>query len=92
MCAGSLDTFQIFVWSVKTRRLLDVLAGHTSPVVGLAFSPKFGLLASVSWDRTVRTWDVFDGKGGCCVGTFMLRLLDAVFVRLQTSILSLRSD
>jgi len=63
VCAGSLDTFQIFVWSVKTRRLLDVLSGHTGPVVGLAFSPKLSLLASVSWDHNLRTWDVFDGKG-----------------------------
>lgn len=63
MCAGSLDTFQIFVWSVKTGRLLDILAAHEGPVVALAFSPTQALLASVSWDRTLRTWDVFSGKG-----------------------------
>ncbi|KAK9830156.1 hypothetical protein WJX72_010038 [[Myrmecia] bisecta] len=64
LCAGSMDTFQIFVWSVKTARLLDVLASHEGPVVGLAFSPTQPLLASASWDKTVRTWDVFSGKGG----------------------------
>lgn len=63
VCAGSLDTFQIFVWSVKTGRLLDILAAHEGPVVALAFSPTQAVLASVSWDRTLRTWDVFSGKG-----------------------------
>lgn len=66
VCAGSLDTFQIFVWSVKTGRLLDILAAHEGPVVALAFSPTQALLASVSWDRTLRTWDVFSGKGEIC--------------------------
>ena len=59
ICAGSLDTFQIFVWATKTARLLDVLAAHEGPVVALAFSPTQPLLASGSWDKTVRTWDVF---------------------------------
>ncbi len=63
--AGSLDTFQVYVWAVRTARLLDALAGHEGPVVALAFSPAQPLLASASWDRTVRTWDVFRrGPGG----------------------------
>ncbi len=48
---------QIYVWSVRTGRLLDVLAGHEGPVSQLAFSPGGGpatLLASASWDKTVR--------------------------------------
>ena len=53
ICAGSLDTFQIFVWATKTARLLDVLAAHEGPVVALAFSPTQPLLASGSWDKTV---------------------------------------
>lgn len=55
---------QIYVWSLKTGRLLDVLAGHEGPVSALAFSPITSLLASGSWDRTVRTWDVYGGGGG----------------------------
>jgi WD40 repeat protein len=42
---------QIYVWSVKTGRLLDVLAGHEGPVSGLAFCPTQPLLASCSWDK-----------------------------------------
>ncbi|KAJ0924868.1 putative transcription factor WD40-like family [Helianthus annuus] len=63
ICAGTLDSFEIFVWSMKTGRLLDVLSGHEGPVHGLMFSPTNAILASSSWDRTVRLWDVFDGKG-----------------------------
>eukprot|EP00250_Pteridium_aquilinum_P004303 c14523_g1_i1 orf=130-3006(+) len=64
VCAGSLDSFQIYVWSMKTSRLLDVLSGHEGPVHGLMFSPVQEMLASSSWDKSVRIWDVFDGKGG----------------------------
>ncbi|XP_031265201.1 periodic tryptophan protein 2 [Pistacia vera] len=63
ICAGTLDSFEIFVWSMKTGRLLDILSGHEGPVHGLAFSPTNAVLASSSWDKTVRLWDVFEGKG-----------------------------
>ena len=51
VCAGSKDSFQIFVWSLKTGRLLDVLAAHEGPVIALGFCPGAPLLASASWDR-----------------------------------------
>ncbi|KAJ8755908.1 hypothetical protein K2173_024453 [Erythroxylum novogranatense] len=63
ICAGTLDSFEVFVWSMKTGRLLDVLSGHEGPVHGLMFSPTTDVLASSSWDKTVRLWDVFKGKG-----------------------------
>jgi periodic tryptophan protein 2 len=60
VCAGSLDSFEIFVWSVQTGKLLDILTGHSGPVSSLAFDPTgSGRLLSGSWDKTLRVWDIF---------------------------------
>ncbi|CAG7849860.1 Periodic tryptophan protein 2 AltName: Full=U three protein 1; AltName: Full=U3 small nucleolar RNA-associated protein 1; Short=U3 snoRNA-associated protein 1 [Serendipita indica DSM 11827] len=56
--AGSNDTYEIFFWSVQSGKLLDILTGHTGPVSSLAFSPVGNTLASGSWDKSVRIWDV----------------------------------
>ncbi|MFI1645656.1 hypothetical protein ACH4XT_01735 [Streptomyces avidinii] len=34
------------------------LTGHTSDVVSISFAPESTVLATASWDRTVRLWDV----------------------------------
>ncbi|MFF4432813.1 hypothetical protein ACFYZ4_27090 [Streptomyces sp. NPDC001513] len=36
------------------------LTGHTSDVVSISFAPKSTVLATASWDRTVRLWDIGD--------------------------------
>mmetsp|Transcript_6250 Transcript_6250/g.22223 ORF Transcript_6250/g.22223 Transcript_6250/m.22223 type:complete len:926 (-) Transcript_6250:29-2806(-) len=59
VCAGAVDPFDIYVWSLQTGKLLDVLSGHEGPVSSLAFSPTTPFLASGSWDHTVKVWDVF---------------------------------
>ena len=64
VAAGGFDVFDIFVWSMQTGHLLQTLSGHEGPISGISFTPKtHPVLASSSWDKTVRTWDVFDGKG-----------------------------
>ncbi|KAJ2781926.1 U3 snoRNP protein [Coemansia javaensis] len=60
VCAGCQDSFEIYMWSMQTGRLLDVLSGHEAPISGLAFRPDGLALASSAWDHTVRVWDVFD--------------------------------
>ena len=82
MSAGAQDSFEIFLWSMQTGRLLEVglylyvvfvgdngsnakrgaqvLGGHEGPVSSLCFSPVQSILASASWDRTVRLWDMMD--------------------------------
>ncbi|KAF6744166.1 WD40-repeat-containing domain protein [Ephemerocybe angulata] len=57
---GSSDSYEVFLWSVQTGKLLDILTGHEGPISALAFSPVGdNQLASGSWDKTVRVWSVF---------------------------------
>ncbi|EOO01492.1 putative periodic tryptophan protein 2 protein [Phaeoacremonium minimum UCRPA7] len=60
VAAGSLDSFDVHIWSVQTGQLLDQLSGHEGPISSLAFAPNGGLLVSGSWDRTARIWSIFD--------------------------------
>ena len=67
VAAGGADVFDIFVWSMQTGHLVQTLSGHEGPISACAFTPTITkpLLASSSWDKTLRTWDVFEGsKGG----------------------------
>ncbi|KAK9474492.1 WD40-repeat-containing domain protein [Dipodascopsis tothii] len=59
VCAGSLDEFDVYLWSVQTGQLLDKLAGHEGPVSCLSFAEDGSTLASASWDKTVRVWNIF---------------------------------
>ena len=59
VCAGSLDSFDVHIWSVQTGQLLDQLSGHEGPVASLAFAPSADIIASGSWDHTVRIWSIF---------------------------------
>lgn len=65
VAAGCVDTFEVVVWSLRTGKVLELLAGHKGPVASLAFRPRRGTLASGSWDRTVRLWDMYERKGSC---------------------------
>ncbi|CAL3973131.1 hypothetical protein PZA11_005450 [Diplocarpon coronariae] len=60
VCAGSLDSFDIHIWDVRTGQLLDRLSGHEGPVSTLAFAPNGGVVVSGSWDHTVRIWELFN--------------------------------
>lgn len=59
VCGGSVDSFDIFVWSVQTGQLLDTLSGHEGPISCLSFSDENSMLASASWDKTIRVWSIF---------------------------------
>jgi periodic tryptophan protein 2 len=62
IAAGGQDVFEIYLWSMKIGRLCEVMSEHEGPVVSLAFSPAPGstMLASTSWDRTLRLWNAIE--------------------------------
>ncbi|CAK0840948.1 unnamed protein product [Prorocentrum cordatum] len=54
--------YAIYVWSIQTGNVLEVLAAHTSHVQSIHFSPSPsnpGQLVSASWDSTLRVWDLY---------------------------------
>lgn len=51
VCAGSLEPFHIYVWSLQTGQLLDILSGHEGPIACLeSCSSNGNIIASGSWD------------------------------------------
>ena len=52
---------KIAIWAEGKTAPDRTLDGHAAPVAGLAVSPDGAMLASASWDRTVRLWPVVGG-------------------------------
>ena len=48
--------------SAREPTLRDTLKGHTGPANCVAYSPDGKTLASGSWDKTIKLWDVTTGK------------------------------
>src|SRR5215831_1086197 len=51
----------IAVWTPGQQQPDKVFDGHTAPIASLAVSPDGTMLASASWDRTVRLWPLVGG-------------------------------
>jgi cytochrome c len=52
---------RIAVWTAGRQQPDRVFEGHRAPIAGLAVSPDGSLLASASWDHTVRLWSLANG-------------------------------
>jgi cytochrome c len=52
---------RIAIWTPGNAEPDAVLEGHTAPIAALALSPNGAILASASWDQTVRLWPLAGG-------------------------------
>lgn len=66
LAAGGSDP-RIQIWDVRSKRRIAVLEGHPQQVNFLMFHHGSGLLASMSWDGSMRLWQP-------SLGRLMLRL------------------
>ncbi len=74
LATGSSDK-TIKLWQVSTGREIRTFTGHSSAVCSVAFSPippssleqggLRGIMASASWDKTIRLWEINTGKQIC---------------------------
>jgi WD40 repeat protein len=49
---------QVFLWSAETLKQKSVLEEHSQLITDVRFSPSTPRLATSSFDKTVRVWDV----------------------------------
>ena len=52
----------IAIWTPGQQQPDRIFDGHTAPIASLAVSPDNTMLASASWDRTIRLWPLNGGE------------------------------
>ncbi len=50
------------IWNISDGRAVRTLPGHKDQVVWMRFSPDQKMIATGSWDDTVRLWEAATGK------------------------------
>ena len=53
---------ELCLWTTETGKLVRKLTGHAGPLTGVDYHPNGNLIATSSWDRTVRLWDARTGN------------------------------
>jgi pimeloyl-ACP methyl ester carboxylesterase len=77
LVSGSHDK-QVGIWDVQSGQLLKLLDGHEGAVLRVAMNSSGTLIASISWDDTVRLWGVVGDKAGAKAETVSLTTEDNV--------------
>lgn len=50
----------VYLWNITTKQQIQVLRGHTARITGIVFSPNGDLMATASYDNSVRLWHLND--------------------------------
>ncbi len=48
---------ELLLWTLDTGELVRTLTGHDGPLTCVSYHPDGNLVATSSWDRTIRLWD-----------------------------------
>ena len=60
---SAFEDFSMTIWDGNTRRkVVESLRGHTSYVEDANFSPDGKMIASASWDNSIRIWNAITGE------------------------------
>jgi WD40 repeat protein len=60
--ATGCEDSKVYLWCLPGTEPARVLSGHQSSVIEVDFHPTEPLLASASWDGTIRLWDTASGE------------------------------
>ena len=52
----------VLVWNTATGSLLHALKGHANHIHAIGFHPSGEMLATASWDKTIRLWGLEKGR------------------------------
>jgi WD40 repeat protein/serine/threonine protein kinase len=53
---------ELLIWNMETGKPIRAVRGHDGPLTSVAYSPNGEMLATSSWDSTVRLWDADTGS------------------------------
>jgi len=87
---SQIESSEIILWDLMTGKEIAKLGGHTNRIFGVAFSPDGKLLATASWDKTVRIWRGLSLRGS--TGPVSEKALAGLWEQLASDNASKRYD
>lgn len=78
------------VWDLAQAHEMWTLSGHTARVTGVALGQRDRVLASASWDESIRLWDLKYGKeqGRLIEGDDALHLISSIAITADGAVLA----